>query len=600
MATESSKSLLWVADALSEVGDRLREISNELRGLRPGTATQTSTIVPPTPEPPTRPATTPPPPQLPRFPESVAPPPAWTPAEPTMATGPTFWERVSREGAGSRILAWAGGVVTLAGVVLLLVLAIQNGYLGPRPRVLLGVVLGLALVGIGMWLHRNPNARTGAYALAATGIAVLYLDVLAATTLYGFLPPLAGLLAGLAVAGRWDSQLFAVFVVVSCAVSAPILTEGFVPLLLGSLLVLQIATTPVQLGRRWGGLSLAAGLPPLIATMIMISLATNERNALDAATIAVLSLVTSAVQVAFATLSATRRPADELPLGLLLIAPLPTMLAAILVPRLAAAALPAAIGVLLVAVWALHRTGALAVPDRFAMAAGGAGILALFQATATALDGNARAIALLGGSVLLTLISVRLRYPAALLGSALFGLGGLLLTLVVALPPRMFAVPPARTIPAGAVATAGLTGLLLAVAAIALGWAAVRLDRVRAPHAWGWGGIVALHGASGATLSIGLAISPDRSGFLLGHVLLTVSWTVGALVLLLRGVDSVPPRVAGLALVAAALTKLVLFDLSSLDGIARVAAFLVAGLVLLAAGARYARLVAARGRRTSG
>jgi uncharacterized membrane protein len=45
-------------------------------------------------------------------------------------------------------------------------------------------------------------------------------------------------------------------------------------------------------------------------------------------------------------------------------------------------------------------------------------------------------------------------------------------------------------------------------------------------------------------------------------------------------------------LVAAAVAKLVLFDLVALDGIARVAAFLGAGLVLLAAGTRYARMVA--------
>jgi uncharacterized membrane protein len=95
-------------------------------------------------------------------------------------------------------------------------------------------------------------------------------------------------------------------------------------------------------------------------------------------------------------------------------------------------------------------------------------------------------------------------------------------------------------------------------------------------------------------LSVGLLISPDRAGFLLGHVLVTVSWTVGALVLLLRGIDVVALRVAGLSMVVAALAKLVLFDLSSLDGMARVLAFLVAGIVLLAAGARYAKLVATR------
>jgi uncharacterized membrane protein len=87
---------------------------------------------------------------------------------------------------------------------------------------------------------------------------------------------------------------------------------------------------------------------------------------------------------------------------------------------------------------------------------------------------------------------------------------------------------------------------------------------------------------------------PNRSGFLLGHVVITVSWTVAALVLLVRGIEVGALRVIGLVLVGVAVLKLVLFDLSALDGMARVAAFLSAGLILLAAGSRYARLVASR------
>jgi len=45
-------------------------------------------------------------------------------------------------------------------------------------------------------------------------------------------------------------------------------------------------------------------------------------------------------------------------------------------------------------------------------------------------------------------------------------------------------------------------------------------------------------------------------------------------------------------LIASAVAKLVLFDLVALDGLARVAAFVGAGLLMLAAGTRYARLVA--------
>jgi uncharacterized membrane protein len=597
MATGSSDTLPRLADALSEVGVRLREISEELRGLQLDATPPPVPAPEPPPVPKAAPAIPKPAPSYPRLPE-----PTLLQLEPT---GPTLWERASKDGAGSRILAWVGGVVTLAGVVLLLVLAIQRGYLGPLSRVLLGGGLGLALTGIGMGLHRNPNARTGAYALVATGIAGLYLDVIAATTLHELLLPWAGLVIGLMVAAggiglaaRWDSQLLAVFVVVCCAVSAPILTDGFVPLLLSFLLVLQIATTPAQLVKRWGGLCLAAGLPPVLATFVSVPLAQTGRA--DTTTIAVLCLVTSVVQVALATVTSARQPGDEFSFGLLLIAPTPTMLGAILLPKAGATVLPAAIAALLIVVWSQQRTGVLAVPAKFAMAAGGAGALAAFQATATAFDGNARAIALLGEALLLALVALRLRYSAALLASALFGFAGLVLTLGYALPPNTLVNAPRHLVPLGTTVTAGLTGLLLAVAAIALCWVATRLGHLKshdhAPHGWIAAAFVALYGASGAVLSVGLLISPDRSGFLLGHVFVTVSWTLGALALLLRGIDSVPLRVAGLALVAAALVKLVLFDLSSLDGIARVAAFLVAGLVLLAAGTRYARLVAARGR----
>jgi uncharacterized membrane protein len=515
--------------------------------------------------------------------------------------GPTLWERLSQDGAGSRILAWIGGVVTLAGVVLLLVLAIQRGYLGPLPRVLLGAGLGLVLAGIGAVLHRSPAARTGAYALAATGVAVLYLDVVAATSLYHFLPAWGGLIVGLAVtaggvavAGLWGSQLFAVFVVVCCAVSAPIITGGFDTLLLSFLLVLLLGTTPVQLAKRWAGLLLAAGLPPVVACVINIGIA--EQLGGDATTTAVLAGVTSGIVILLATATALRRPGDDFALVMLCVGPVPGMLAPLLLPRLGAAILPAAVGTLLVGVWVLGRRTAL--PRAFALTAGGIGALAFLQATATAFDGDARAIAFLAEATIVAVLAVRIRLAAALVPSAVFGFIGFVLALSYSARPDVVARPPRWLLGTGDAVTLGLTGVVLAAAAIVLCWAAFRLGVFSAeehgPHGWIPAGLIALYGSTAALLAVGLLVSPDRDGFLLGHVLVTVSWTVGALVLLLRGIDSVPMRVAGLSLVVAALAKLVLFDLSSLDGMARVAAFLVAGLVLLAAGARYAKLVAAR------
>lgn len=527
-----------------------------------------------------------------------APPAHWS-SPPTPPPGPTVWERLSRDGAGSRILAWAGGVVTLAGVVLLLILAIQRGYLGPLPRVLLGAGLGLVLTGIGTWLHRNPTARTGAYALAATGVAVLYLAVVAATTLYHYLPSWGGLVAGLAVtaggialAGQWNSELFAVFVVICCAVSSPVITEGFDRLLLAFLLVLLLGTAPVQLARRWPGLLLAAGIPPVVVCLINIGLRDQVR---DPVTTAVLAGVTSSVVIILATVTSWRRPDDEFTLVLLVLAAVPGLVAAIMLPRVGAAILPAAVGVLLLGVWLLGYLTAL--PKAFALTAGGLASLAFLQATATAVDGDARAIAFLAEALVVTAVAVRLRLAAALVPAGAFAFVGYVLGLATTARPELLLRPVFGTDVASAVSL-GVTGLLCAAVAITFCWAVFRLDVLaggeHAPHGWVPAGLVALYGSTAALLSVGLLVSPDRDGFLLGHVLVTVSWTVAALVLLLRGIDSVPLRVAGLSLVVAALAKLVLFDLSSLDGMARVAAFLVAGLVLLGAGARYAKLVATR------
>jgi uncharacterized membrane protein len=135
--------------------------------------------------------------------------------------------------------------------------------------------------------------------------------------------------------------------------------------------------------------------------------------------------------------------------------------------------------------------------------------------------------------------------------------------------------------------------LVFAVAALVAG-VRVRLvgpDGASAPL-WVPAGVVGLYGATSLVVTLALLVSDDRGGFTAGHALVTVSWTVLALVLLATGIRRPALRLAGMVLVGGAVAKLVLFDLVALDGLARVAAFLGAGLVLLAAGSRYARLVA--------
>ncbi|ONI82166.1 hypothetical protein ALI22I_39170 [Saccharothrix sp. ALI-22-I] len=521
-----------------------------------------------------------------------APAPYWTPGPPPPPRHSLF-DRLGKDGAGSKLLAWVGGAVTLLGVVLLLVLAVQRGYLGPLPRVIGGAALGGVLVGLGLWLHRTPAGRTGAFALAATGIAVLYLDVIAATSIYEYLPAGGGLTAGLVIAGgglllalRWDSDILAIGVVAACAVCAPVLTQGFTPLLVAFLLVLKIAASPVHLKRDWPWLAVTAGVPPLLATILVIGRTDDEY------VLAGISLLSAVIGVAAAVLTTRVRPGDVTALALAVGSPMPALLTTAVLERYLGAAVAGAIAVMMLALWAAGRK---ALPKNFSAAVGAVGVFALFQATALGLDGSTRAAVVLAEALLLAFLAKVLASRGPLLGSAVFGGIGFLLAVASAVPPRLLLDAPWRVDTTGFLVSGMLTALVLGVLMVVLPWVATSLHVLgRHPFPWIVGGVILLYAAAGVVLCGALLVSQDVTGFLFGHSIVTVSWTVAALVLLVRGIDRKSLRVAGLVLVGAAVAKLLLFDMAALDGIARVLAFIGAGLVLLTAGTRYAKLVATR------
>ena len=88
---------------------------------------------------------------------------------------------------GARGFVWLGGAcVALAGAFLVKY-SIDEGLLGPVPRVILGVLLGIALL-VGADYMRRRSGTIG-QALAAAGIADLYASLFAAVALYELLPP---------------------------------------------------------------------------------------------------------------------------------------------------------------------------------------------------------------------------------------------------------------------------------------------------------------------------------------------------------------------------------------------------------------------------
>ncbi|MGW4717715.1 DUF2339 domain-containing protein [Nocardia sp. NPDC004260] len=512
----------------------------------------------------------------------------------------------------SRILALAGVAVTLIGVAMLLVLAAQAGFFGPVPRVIAGAVFSAGLLAAGIRVFQRTGGRVGGIALAATGIAGAYLDVVAVTAIYHWLHPVLGLAvafgvatAGVGLAMRWRSQPFAVLVVLAAAALSPVMTTRVV--LLAFLIVLQLACLPVQLTRNWPYLHVTRTLPAALATFAFVAgavlgtPAAGERSWVLVAAVAVASVgITGTIVVV------RHRPAD-------LTASL--TMAAALVPMLLApgmyserhiavsvASIAAAVLLLLAAVSMAPKVNELVrIPGHTALAAAIAGSIAALEACVGATETRTLPTALL--LVALAFLGVagqRTSRPAAGLGAAFAVLGGMALLNVAS--PEVLASEHRSEANLGVATVLGAT-LALAVTAVAM-WCARRLPGPAAGSAWPWiaASVAGLYAVTTTTVSLGVATGTPN-GFLLGHSAATILWMAAATSALLFGLRELAdaPAVAKLALgsgllvTAAALAKLFLFDLATLGGLVRVAAFLVVGILLLLAGTRYARAFADAG-----
>jgi hypothetical protein len=119
---------------------------------------------------------------------------------------------------------------------------------------------------------------------------------------------------------------------------------------------------------------------------------------------------------------------------------------------------------------------------------------------------------------------------------------------------------------------------------------------------WAGAAIAGLYAVTMFTVTAGVLVGGEQYGFFAGHVAATICW-IGVAAAVLRYAAKLPradrslPVGGGMALVAAAVAKIFLFDLGTLDGIFRVVVFIVVGLVLLGMGAGYARLLAQQDQR---
>jgi len=88
---------------------------------------------------------------------------------------------------GARGFVWLGGACIALASFFLVKYSIDEGLLGPGLRVLLGILLGIALL-VGGDLMRRKSPTIG-QALTAAGVAALYASLFAAVALYDLLAP---------------------------------------------------------------------------------------------------------------------------------------------------------------------------------------------------------------------------------------------------------------------------------------------------------------------------------------------------------------------------------------------------------------------------
>ncbi|QII09154.1 DUF2339 domain-containing protein [Rhodococcoides fascians A25f] len=517
----------------------------------------------------------------------VAPRPPAPPREP-------WWQR---DGVISRLLAVAGAGVTLVGVVMLLVLAAQAGWFGPPLRVAAGAVFSLALIGAGVRVFGRSGGRVGGIALAATGIAGLYLDVLATSVLYGWLDPVIGLIvafgiaaAGTALAVQWKSQPMAVLILAGVAVCGPVLTEGLTLALIAFFIATYVAGFPAQIGRNWQILQVVRTVP--LVGAVLTAVATADMNGSTDNYWLLLAIVLTAVLGIGMSLELLRRNVSDVVATVMIALPaLPVLLSVDIFDRGVAVTLQLVLAAAAVAIVAVVSW----LPGHARITVAVIGALATLQAAVESTTLEIRPVVLFAVALALLAVAHSTRSTLAYLIGSGFGVISALMFVSVC-PPRALLDSDFAVGSAGIV----IGGILLAATAFAFAYVLAELNLVDdgMQTLAIVSGVLALYGLTAATVTLGIGIGGETTGFTAGHTAATIEWMIAAFALLAFGLRSVTHAhaalVAGLALTAAAIAKLFLFDLVALDGLFRVIAFIAVGLLLLIAGTRYAKVFADR------
>ena len=179
-------------------------------------------------------------------------------AQPAASSGPD-WEFL----LGRNWFAIIGGIAVVFGIGFFLKLAFDNNWISDTGRIILGIVVGLAFLGVGEYAQRR--VPRWAQAVTASGAAILYLTIYAAFGLYQLIPAdlsfiLLAVVVTVAVllALRYESIVIAILGLVGAFIS-PVLLGTDLPderFVLAYILLVDIGILAISAFRNWRWLTL--------------------------------------------------------------------------------------------------------------------------------------------------------------------------------------------------------------------------------------------------------------------------------------------------------------------------------------------------------
>jgi uncharacterized membrane protein len=235
---------------------------------------------------------------------AAPPPPEPAPAVAEKAPPPKAKPPKARRGEWEQILggSWLARIGVLAliiGIGFFLKFAFDNNWLGPSGRVILGIIIGLAMLGAGYWWRKRYPVLT--QVLSGGGIAVLYLSIFASFAIYDlvhFYVAFAFLflvsIASAVLALRYNSMSLAIIGILGAFIAPFVLgafgegglaasEAGRAVQLLGYIILVDIGVLILSTFRNWRWFTLLALFGSLIAFGVWygeferdISLATAE------------------------------------------------------------------------------------------------------------------------------------------------------------------------------------------------------------------------------------------------------------------------------------------------------------------------------------